>query len=86
MARIHTTVADGHHYVSVQGPLFANEVGLLERACGRALEQRDLRLTVDLDDTRLAPAACVFLRRLLARGASVVGAGGDAVLSFRGPW
>jgi hypothetical protein len=86
MASIRTTVADNRYYVSVRGLLLDNEVRLLERACGPALEQRELRLTVDLDDTRVPPAACVFLRRLQARGASVVGPGGDTVLNFPRPW
>ena len=84
VARIQTNVDHDHLYVSVRGSLLAREVRLLEQACGRALEQRDLHLTVDLDDERVPPAACAFLLRLHARGAQLTGPGRHSVLGFRG--
>jgi hypothetical protein len=66
----------------LSGRLAAADLRRLERACGPALEHRQLPIVVHLERvTDIDRAALGFLNRLAARGASIVrdrATGGDA--------
>ena len=72
VARISSVSNRGRYRVSISGPLGAQDLGRLERICGKALEMRELPLDIDLSDTSdLDDAARLFLQRLVARGAVI---------------
>ena len=69
MARISRIAKRGQYRVSIQGPLSVRDLGRLERACGRALEEREPRLEICLKRVdQMDEAARIFLQRLSARG------------------
>ena len=73
MARISVTEADGRYRVSVRGRLSALDLQRLERACGPALEHKEVPLKLLLRGvTSIDEAASAFLDNLQARGALVV--------------
>jgi len=56
--------------VTVRGALSAGDLRRLERACGRALEEREMALELDLDVTAgVDEPARLYLDRLIRRGA-----------------
>jgi membrane-bound ClpP family serine protease len=72
MARIRVTRRDNAYCVSLRGRLSARDLGRLERACGRALEQPRAPLTLELDEAGgMDDAARRFLHRLVERGALI---------------
>ncbi len=72
MARIRARVQQGRLLVSVSGPLAAADLRHLERACGPALEQRDVALDVMARGvSTLDEASRLFLLGLTRRGANV---------------
>jgi len=72
VARIRVRVHEGRLHVVVSGPLCAADLRDLERACGPALEQRDLALDVEATNvSAFDEAARLFLVGLTRRGASV---------------
>ena len=73
MARISSISSRGRYHVSIAGHLCARDLGRLERICGKALENRELPLDIELSGTSdLDDAARLFLQRLVARGAVIL--------------
>lgn len=76
MARISVRARGDRSRVSVSGCLEAADLRRLERACGPALERRDMALELRLTRVSAMDAAArAFIRRLVQRGAIVVGPG-----------
>jgi hypothetical protein len=72
MATITSRVVQGKSLVVVRGRLQAKDLRRLERACGRALEQRDLALEVRLTDAEVGDEPSrLFLQHLMRRGARI---------------
>lgn len=72
VATILARVQNGRLHVDVTGRLGAADLRHLERACGPALEQRDLALDIVARDVAaLDEAARLFLIGLARRGATV---------------
>ncbi|MGE0594076.1 MAG: hypothetical protein AB7G23_15350 [Vicinamibacterales bacterium] len=72
MARIRARTEDGRLRVVVSGALGAADLRTLERACGPALEQRDVALDIEAGDvSAVDEASRVFLVGLSRRGAAV---------------
>lgn len=72
MARISSVSNRGRYRVSIDGHLRAQDLGRLERICGKALEMRELPLDIELSGrSDLDEAARLFLQRLVARGAVI---------------
>jgi hypothetical protein len=58
--------------VIITGPLRASDLRRLERACGPALEQRELQLEIRLEDASdVDEASRAFLDGLTSRGATL---------------
>ncbi len=74
MAKI-SVIRDGDHYrITLRGRLAAGDLGRLERACGKALEQKLAPLELNLEEVlSIDNAARGYLDRLRARGARVHG-------------
>lgn len=69
----------GRWCVSMQGRLLAPDLGRLEHACARALEQRPAPLNLDVDGlTAIDESSRLFLRRLIEHGARLTGRRGPA--------
>jgi hypothetical protein len=67
------TAVDGRYRVTVAGALRSRDLRRLERACGSALEQALLPVTVRLTaGAPLDPGAKAYLGRLIQRGALVL--------------
>jgi hypothetical protein len=70
VARIRVRLRDGRRRVIVRGELSAADLRRLERACGPALEQRDVALHVELGGvSAIDETSRLFLERLSKRGA-----------------
>jgi len=70
VASIRVSVRQGRRCVIIRGSLTATDLGRLERACGPALEQRDLALDIALvSPWQTDEAAKLFLQGLVRRGA-----------------
>lgn len=70
MARIAAAETAAGHTVTVRGRLVAADLQRLERACGPALEHRDLHLVIVFREATIGDAASrAYVDRLLARGA-----------------
>lgn len=73
MARISVKQVDGRSCVTVSGQLSAADLGRLERACGAALEHKELELELQLSQVSAMDAAArAFVQRLVDRGAILV--------------
>lgn len=72
VARISSIFQQGRYRISIQGALSARDLGRLERACGPALEVREMPLDIRLMRvSAIDEAAQAFLQRLAARGAII---------------
>jgi hypothetical protein len=70
VASIRVRVRDGRRRVTVRGQLAAADLRRLERACGPALEQREVALEVEVDDvSTIDETSQLFLAQLVRRGA-----------------
>ncbi len=70
MAVITVRIRSGTRHVTVRGALIARDLRRLERACGPALEQKDIHLELHVHDKVASDdAARLFLDRLVKRGA-----------------
>ena len=73
VARISVKSDDARSRVTVSGPLQARDLRRLERACGPALEKKQMALELRLRGVeQMDAAARAFLNRLVDRGASIV--------------
>lgn len=73
MAKLSVRTAHGHYWVTITGRLSGRDLRRLELACGPALEQPRLPLTVRLAGVEtIDGAAQAFLNRLAHRGAVLV--------------
>lgn len=72
MVRISVVERAAGRTITIHGRLAAAHLKRLERACGPALEQRQLQLEIVLRDGEVQdPAARAYLDRLRQRGAAV---------------
>jgi hypothetical protein len=70
MARVTLRSAHGHYWITISGRLTGRDLRRLERACGPALEQPVLPVTIRLADLETIDGpAQAFLNRLACRGA-----------------
>jgi hypothetical protein len=70
VASIRARVVQGKRRVTVKGRLVAADLRRLERACGPALEQRELSLEVRFVEAEVGDEpARLFLQNLAKRGA-----------------
>lgn len=70
VAILSVRLSNGKRLVTVRGRLTARDLRRLERACGPALEQREVPLELRLSDHgNMDEAAQVFLAGLIRRGA-----------------
>lgn len=73
MARISVKTIGAWSQVTVTGTLLARDLRRLERACGPALERKDVALELRIGGvSRMDRAARAFLDRLRDRGARLV--------------
>jgi hypothetical protein len=73
MARISVRVVCGRRRISVRGHLGSGDLRRLERACGRALEQKLIPVDLCLaPDVTVDESATAFLTVLADRGAAIV--------------
>jgi hypothetical protein len=72
MAKMKVTSTEGRYQVTVTGNLGGRDLGRLERACGPALEQQRLPLTLRLAVAAIDQSARAYLDRLIQRGAIVL--------------
>jgi hypothetical protein len=73
MARIWLAIVRGRRRISISGDLRGSDLARLERACGRALEQRRVPIDICLaPDVTLDEAAVRFLDALADRGATTL--------------
>jgi hypothetical protein len=73
VANISVRIHQGKRRVTVRGHLVATDLRRLERACGSALEHRDLPLELYVGEVTEMDEACrFFLASLERRGAVVI--------------
>lgn len=73
MANISVRIHEGKRRVTVRGHLVAADLRRLERACGSALEHRELPLELRVRDISQMDEVCrLFLASLERRGAVVL--------------
>jgi hypothetical protein len=72
MARITVVRTAPTYRVSIRGRVSVRDLSRLERACGRALEEKDIPVELRLGSaTTIDAAAAAYVERLCARGARV---------------
>jgi hypothetical protein len=73
VARIRVTANNRRYHVTMSGRLSASDLRRLERACGPALEQEKLDVTLTLTSgSSMDDSARAFVKRLVDRGAELV--------------
>ncbi len=72
MARMRVKSTAPNYVVDMSGPLCGQDMRRLEQRCGRALEQQQIPLVLNLRAaTSIDAAARAYLKHLEARGATV---------------
>jgi anti-anti-sigma regulatory factor len=85
MATIEIVRSGSLYRLVIKGALAARDLKRLEHACRDALQHKSVPLEIDVSDvTSMDDSARTYLGRLLARGASLLGAGlSDGIVDGR---